>query len=340
MAQRTYDPRTDDPRFDHRPTLLIWAIATAVCVLVLAVAVFVSVQPAAPPSTSNGNPAIHARSADGEPLTGTEEEFARAQFDNPTQIDNKYYPLEPGTQWVYKGSSIVEDGSREEHRIVYTVTDLTKVVDGVRTLVVYDEDWHAGVLLEPEVRFHAQANDGTVWYFGEYREENNADGKLVEPRAWIPDQKGAREGISMPAEPRLGTPSYAQGYAPPLVNWIDRGRVYKLGQKTCVPVDCYENVVVIEEFERNKPGAFQTKYYAPGVGEVRTGWRGEKEEERETVKLVDYQHLSPEAMAKIREKAIELDRRGYDPPKVGPYWQYTKEVYRHTQPVEHTLQVE
>jgi hypothetical protein len=62
---RTYDPRTYDPRFDRRPTLLIWALATAVCVLVLAVAVFVTVQPAAPPSTSNGNPAIHARSADG-----------------------------------------------------------------------------------------------------------------------------------------------------------------------------------------------------------------------------------------------------------------------------------
>jgi hypothetical protein len=233
-------------------------------------------------STQNGSERTQA-----EPLTGTAEEFERAQFDNPTQIDNKYYPLKPGTQWVYKGSSIVEGGKREEHRIIYTVTDLTKVVDGVRTLVVYDEDWHAGVLLEPEVRFHAQANDGTVWYFGEYREENDADGKLVEPRAWVPDQKGAREGISMLAEPRLGTPSYAQGYAPPPVEWIDRGRVYKIGQQTCVPVDCYENVVVIEEFERTKPGAFQTKYYAPGIGEVRTGWRGEKEEERETVELID-----------------------------------------------------
>jgi hypothetical protein len=287
-------------------------------------------------STQNGSERTQT-----EPLTGTTEEFERAQFDNPTQIDNKYYPLNPGTQWEYEGSSIVEDGSREEHRIVYTVTDLTKVIDGVRTLVVYDEDWHAGVLLEPEIRFHAQDNDGNVWYFGEYREENNLEGKLVEPRAWVPDQKGAREGISMLAEPRLGTPSYAQGYAPPPVEWIDRGRVYKMDQKTCVPVDCYENTLVIEEFERNKPGAYQLKYYAPGVGEVRTGWRGEKEEERETVKLVDYQHLSPEALAKIREKAIELDRRGYEQQeKVGPFWRYTKEVYSHTQPVEHTLRVE
>jgi hypothetical protein len=286
-------------------------------------------------STQNGSERTQA-----ELLTGTAEEFEHARFDKPTHIDNKWLPLTPGTQFVYEGSSIVENGRREEHRIVVTVTDLTKVVDGVRTLVVYDEDWHAGTLLEPEVRFHAQANDGTVWYFGEYREENNVDGKLVEPRAWVPDQKGAREGISMLAEPRLGTPSYAEGYAPPPVEWIDRGRVYKLGQKTCVPVDCYENVVVIEEFERNKPGAYQLKYYAPGVGEVRTGWRGEKEEERESLRLEEHQQLGPEALAKVREKAIELDRRGYDPPKVGPFWQYTKEVYRHTQPVEHTLRME
>ena len=144
----------------------------------------------------------------------------------------------------------------------------------------------------------------------------------------------------MPAEPRLGTPSYAQGYAPPPVTWDDRARVYKMGQQTCVPVDCYEHVLVTEEFEPSIKGAFQLKYYAQGMVNVRIGWRGKKEEEKETAVLVEVRQLSPEAMAKIREKAIELDRRGYEQPgKVGPFWQYTKEVYSHTQPVEHTLRV-
>jgi hypothetical protein len=147
---------------------------------------------------------------------------------------------------------------REEHRIVETVTDLTKVVDGVRTVVMYDEDWHEGQLLESEVRFHAQDNDGNVWHFGQYREEFE-DGKLVEPLGWVPGQKGARAGISMLAKPRLGTPSYAQGYAPPPVTWDDRARVYQVGQKTCVPVACYEDVLVTEEFEPGRPDAFQTK---------------------------------------------------------------------------------
>jgi hypothetical protein len=289
-------------------------------------------------SAQNGSERTQAE----QPLTGSAEDYERAQFEDPTDIDNKWLPLKPGTQWVIKGSSIRGHGKREEreeHRIVETVTDLTKVVDGVRTVVMYDEDWHAGQLLEPEVRFHAQDNDGNVWHFGQYREEYE-DGKLVEPLGWIPGQKGARAGISMPADPRLDTPSYSQGYAPPPVTWDDRARVYKMGQQTCVPVDCYENVLVTEEFEPSVPGAFQLKYYAPGVGNVRIGWRGKKEEERETAVLVDVRQLSPEAMAKIREKAIELDRRAYDPGKAGDFWKYTKEVYSHTPPVEHTLRVE
>lgn len=57
--------------------------------------------------------------------------------------------------------------------------------------------------------------------------------------------------------------------------------------------------------------------------------------------LVAMRQLGPEEMAKIRQKAIELDRRGYEQPgRVGPSREYTKEAYRHTQPVEHTLQAE
>jgi hypothetical protein len=100
----------------------------------------------------------------------------------------------------------------------------------------------------------------------------------------------------MRAESRLKTPSYAQGYAPSPINWIDRGRVYKVGQKTCVPVDCYDEVLVIEEFERNKPGAFQLKYYASGVGDVRVGWRGAEEEEKVGLELVKDARLSPQGV--------------------------------------------
>jgi hypothetical protein len=258
-----------------------------------------------------------------EPLTGSAEDFERARFDDPTHIDNTWLPLKPGTQWTYEGSAIVEGEGRQSRRVVTTVTDLTKVIDGVRTLVIWERDYTAGQLSEPELAFFAQDNAGNVWLVGEYPEEYE-DGKFDKAPAWISGQKGARAGITMKAEPRLGAPSYAQGYAPPPVDFNDRARVYKVGQKTCVPVDCYENVLVTEEFNPGEPGSYQLKYYAPEVGNVRVGWRGEKEVERETLELVDYRHLGPEAMAKVREAAMEMDRRAYE----------RSEVYRETPPVK------
>ncbi len=131
----------------------------------------------------------------------------------------------------------------------------------------------------------------------------------------------------MMADPRKGTPSYAQGYAPPPINWIDRGRVYKVGQKTCVPVECYEDVLVIEEFERTKPGAYQLKYYAPGVGDVRVGWRGPKEEEKEGLELVQDVRLGPKALAEARAGALKLEEHAYE----------IKDFYRETKPAKRTL---
>ena len=131
----------------------------------------------------------------------------------------------------------------------------------------------------------------------------------------------------MRTQPRLGTPGYAQGYAPPPINWIDRGRVYKVGQNTCVPVGCYQDVLVIEEFEHNKPGAFQLKYYAPCVGDVRVGWRGPEEEEKEGLELVKDVRLSPQAQAEARAGALKLEMHAYE----------IKNFYRKTQPAKPTL---
>jgi len=260
------------------------------------------------------------------PLTGTAEDFERARFDDPTQIDNKWLPLTPGTQLVFEGSAIVDEGGRQSRRVVTTVTDLSKVIDGVRTLVISEKDYTAGQLSEPELAFFAQDNAGNVWLVGEYPEEYE-NGKFDKAPAWISGQKGARAGIAMLANPRLGTPDYAQGFAPPPVDFTDRARVYKMGQQTRVPVDRYKNVLVTEEFNPDEPGAFQLKYYASGVGNVRVGWRGKKEEEKETLELVDLNHLSPEDLAKVRRDAMEMDQRAYE----------RSEVYRETQRAEHTL---
>ena len=252
------------------------------------------------------------------------KDFARSRFDDSTNVTNKWFPLRPGMQYVYEGSA-KDDGERIRRRVVFTVTDLIKVVADVRAVVAWDRDYDDGELIESELAFFAQDTEGNVWHLGQYPEEYE-DGKFVKAPAWLEGVKDARAGLAMKAEPRHGAASYAQGFAPAPLYWDDRASVYKMGQRTCVPVDCYENVLVMEEFEQRKPGAFQLKYYAPGVGGVRVGWRGPKEEEKEELALVDLVQLSPEGLADVRRQALELEKRAY---------RITKNVYGGTNPVEH-----
>src|SRR4030067_3784774 len=127
-------------------------------------------------------------------------------------------------------------------------------------------------MIEKEIAFYAQDNDGNVWYLGEHPEEYE-DGKFVAAPTWIAGLAEARAGIKMMAEPQPGMPSYFQGWGP-AVGWTDYAQVEQMGQETCVPVDCYKDVLVIAETSLGETGAFQVKYYARGGGGGRVGWRG------------------------------------------------------------------
>jgi hypothetical protein len=230
--------------------------------------------------------------------------FDPANFTRSEKVDNKWLPLKPGTELVYTGSSA--DGKK---RLVFTVTDLVKVVGGVRNVVVWDRDYTNGELVEAELAFFAQDDFGNVWHTGEYPEEYQG-GKVVGAPAWIVGVKGAKAGFEMQAKPRLGAPIYAQGYAPPPVDWTDHAQVYKLGEKNCVPLRCYTNVLTTREFNLEERGRFQLKYYAAGVGNTRVGWLG-KDQDKEAVALVKLVHLSPAALARARAAALELEARAY-----------------------------
>jgi hypothetical protein len=262
-----------------------------------------------------------SESAPGKEITA--RDFSRQRFDRSTRIDNRWLPMRPGTQLLYEGSSL-EGGKRVRHRVVFTVTDLTKVVNGVRSVVLWERDYTSGRLAETELAFFAQDNDGNVWHLGQYPEVYE-DGKLVEVPAWISPFKGSRPGITMKARPRLGAPAYSQGFAPPPVNWVDHAEVYRMSAKTCVPFDCFTGVLVTREFEPDKPGASQLKYYAPGVGNVRVGWLGAKDEAKEVLVLVKVLHLRPAAMAQVRADALKLEKRAY---------RISKNVYGRTPPAK------
>ena len=247
--------------------------------------------------------------------------FDSNNFSNPTTIDNHWLPLIPGTQLTLEGYAD-RGGGILAHQVVFTVTDLTKVIDGVRTVVVWDRDINEGQLAEAELAFFAQDDTGNVWNLGEYPEEYE-NGKFVgAPSTWIAGLAGAEGGIHMLATPQLGTSWYLQGSAP-TIGFLDCAKVFKTGETICVPVKCYTDVLVTDETSPlDQTGGHQLKYHAPGVGIVQVGAVADKE--GETLVLAKIVRLSPSALAKARQAALKLDKHGYQ----------VSDVYRQTPPAQ------
>jgi len=248
--------------------------------------------------------------------------FDPENFSDPTNIDNQWLPLVPGTVLVLQGQANRGGGGRP-HRVVFIVTDLTKVINGVRTVVVWDRDISDGQLVESELAFFAQDNDQRVWNLGEYPEEFDQGQFLGAPNTWIAGVARAKAGVHMLAEPQVGGPRYLQGFAPD-IKFLDTAKVFSTGRRVCVPVDCYRDVVVTDETSPlDRGGGHQRKFHAPGVGIVKIDAVGDPE--GETLVLVKLLHLSPEQMAEVRVQALELDSRGY---------QVSPDVYGQTPPAE------
>ena len=169
---------------------------------------------------------------------------AAPTFPAPLRIDNRLYPLRPGTQFVYDGTVLDEDG-RHRHRIVFTVTDMVKRVDGIDSRVIWDQDINDGELSEAELTFFAQDAVGNVWTLGEYPEEYENERFAGAPSTWISGQQGARRGILVPGTPVVEQP-FVQGRAPS-VHFYDVGRPRALRARACTPLGCFGNTTVVEE---------------------------------------------------------------------------------------------
>jgi len=167
-------------------------------------------------------------------VTCSEMPFDPSKFPAPTTIDNTFLPLIPGTQLTLQGTADRGPGV-QPHRVTLTVTDLTKVIDGVRTLVLWDVDTNNGQVVESELAFFAQDDAGNVWNLGEYPEEYGADGTFIgAPSTWIAGLRGAKAGVHMLAQPQVSQSFYLQGLALD-VDFHDCARVTAMGQTVTVP---------------------------------------------------------------------------------------------------------
>ena len=232
-----------------------------------------------------------------------------ADFTDPTMIDNPWLPMVPGTQLVLEGEAN-RGGGLMAHRVSITITDLTKVIDGISTRVVWERDVNEGVLRETEIAFFAQDDAGNVWNLGEYPEEYESRRFQGAPSTWISGHDGAAGGIHVHGDPRMGTPAYQAGHAPS-IDFLDHAQVSATGAATCAPAGCYEGVLVVDEWDplAQPDDGHQLKHYAPGVGPVRVDPVGGIEQE--TLVLVEVNQLDAAALAEAHERALGLDTRAY-----------------------------
>jgi hypothetical protein len=251
-----------------------------------------------------GSPSL--AEAGAQPVT--HEDFDASNFSHGSKIDNRFLPLSPGTQLTLEGTVNV-GGAPAVHRVVFTVTDLTKEVDGVRSRVIYDVDSTDGVVAEAELAFMAQDDGGNVWNTGEYPEVFQ-DGVFVgAPATWIAGVEDALAGVGMRVRPRPGTSDYFQGLIPS-IEFADLASIVGFVPELCVPAGCFRNVLEIQETNTFHPDeGFQLKYYAPRVGNIRIDFLGGAEQE--TLALVKRTKLGEDGLEKANHAALRLDRRAY-----------------------------
>jgi hypothetical protein len=182
--------------------------------------------------------------------------------DFTTRIDNPYWPMKPGSRWVYRET----DTKGNVEKVVVVVTKQTrKIANGITARVIVDTVTADGAPTEITRDWYAQDKRGNIWYLGEFV-SNYEDGKVVNhDGSFEAGVDGAEAGIVMPANPKPGM-SYRQEYYAGVAE--DRGAVITVGQEQVqVPFGFFKRgVLMTRDLVPLEPKVQELKFYAPGVG--------------------------------------------------------------------------
>jgi len=176
---------------------------------------------------------------------------------------NRFFVLEPGYQLVYQGK---EGGKNVD--LVITVLDETKQVAGYQTRIVEERESANGKLVEVSRNYFAVgAQSHHVYYFGEDVDKYKKGKVTSHGGAWLAGVNGAKHGIAMPAENKVGD-KYYQEQAPKVAQ--DRAETVSLTETIKTPAGTFENCLRVKETTPLEPGT-EYKYYAPEIGLVQDG---------------------------------------------------------------------
>jgi hypothetical protein len=176
-------------------------------------------------------------------------------------INNRYWPLKPGTGFHYEGVRGKTPQTDDE-----IVTNRTKRILGVRCTVVRDTVSETSGPVERTLDWYAQDKAGNVWYMGEKSLVLQHGHFVKASDSWKSGVNGAKPGIIMPGHPQPGD-MYRQEYYPP-GQALDEARVLKTNANVHLKYGSFNHVLVTSERSPLEPQTEQ-KYYVPGLGEIK-----------------------------------------------------------------------
>jgi hypothetical protein len=192
-------------------------------------------------------------------------------FSNPTAVTNPLFPIS-------KLHSVVLNGrvGGEPFRVETTLLPDTRVIEWspgqcVRTLVSQYTAYLDGRIEEVALDFYAQADDGSVWYFGE-DVYNYTDGVIADTSGtWLAGKEGPAAMI-MPADPKVGQVNRPENI-PGLV--FEEVAVKEVDRTVAGPRGPVRGAIVGRELHDD--GTVSDKVFAPGYGEFSTAHEGDVE---------------------------------------------------------------
>ena len=194
-----------------------------------------------------------------------------ATFTNPTAITNPLFPISDLHSAVLNGT--VEGKTFHTETTLLPETRIIEWADGqkVETLVSQYVAFLDGRIEEVALDYYAQADDGSVWYFGE-DVFNYKDGFIADTDGtWLAGKEGPPAMI-MPADPKPGD-VYRPENAPGLV--FEEVTVKTVDKRVTGPRGLVSGAIVAGELHQD--GSRENKTFAPGYGEFFTGSGGDVE---------------------------------------------------------------
>jgi len=191
-------------------------------------------------------------------------DLATPKFSHPTPITNPLHPTSRVEQVIF-GGHVDNKPFRTEVTLLPETKPTPYRGTTIDTALIQYVAYLDGRIQEVAIDRYAQADDGSVWYFGEDYSAFE-DGKVTDTEGtWVVDDK-TPAALIMPAHPRVGD-VYRPENVPEVL--FEEVRVDKVDMNVPGPSGNISGAMEVNELHMD--GTREGKIFAPGYGEFSTG---------------------------------------------------------------------